>query len=366
MRKGEVQIRRPGGKPGAWTVHDIAQVAGVSAKTVSRVVNKQSGVSEATRARITQIIEDVGYHPHMGARIMRSSPRDCIGLTLSAPPNEVPFSQQVIQRIFAELYRIFGAKGDYVCLDLNPFRRNPNADYARGLWEQRYGGCIVSGPLAIEDQSIVRIHRSGHPYIALGRLTDFPETSCATVDFEEGAYLSTRFLLERGHKRIGLLQGFGRYHSGLERRHGYFRALAEAGIEPDESLIRPVTFGSRDIITGVHRLLADHATTALIDSSGAEDAASVRDGARRAGRVPGQDCDIVAWTYTDNATVLSEACAHVWLPLDEAAVEGFDLLADWFHGLRDGPIHVVYPPTLYETIRSDEIPKPRPFFDVLR
>ncbi|MDQ1256558.1 MAG: LacI family transcriptional regulator [Candidatus Hydrogenedentes bacterium] len=348
-----------------WTIHDIARQAGVSAKTVSRVVNRESGVGEATRAKVARIIEKVGYHPHTGARSMRSRPRDCIGVTISTPMNSVPITLDLFNFTFAELYQMFGSQGHHISFDLNPFSDNPRADYARSLWEQRCGGLVIIGPLTENDIIVPRVHASGHPYVVQSRLDSLPECSHATVDYEEGAFISTRYLTQRGHRHIGMLKGFHGFNSGLERLRGYRRALEEADMHFDTSLVHPVGFGSRDIVAAVHRLLLDPAVTAVIDCSAAEDAASIREGARRAGRVTGKDFEVVAWTYTDNAAILAEAAAHVWLPVIEAAREGFKAFAKWYSGECNEPVHVLYRPTLYETSSLPVVPKPQRLFDIL-
>lgn len=351
-------------KMGKWTIHDVARVAGVSAKTVSRVVNAEAGVGEATRARIAQIISDVGYFPHTGARSMRSRTRDCIGVTVPAPVNVVPLSQSFFIWVFNTLYRIFGNRGSFITFDLNPYAGSPCIDYARGLWEQRYSGVVVCGPLAVNDTTIRRIHDSGSPYLAMGRLDGFPECSCATVDYELGTYLSTSFLIKRGHTKIAMLKGFEGFQPGVERQRGYLKALEEAGIEPCDRHVRSVTFESSSIVNMTYRLLLDPEVTALVDCSATEDGKSIREGARRAGRVPGKDFEVVSWTFTDNSAVLSEACAHVWLPVREAAAEGLELLSRWFDGETDEPIKVLYRPTLYERVENGEISKPQPLFDL--
>ncbi|HEO72135.1 MAG TPA: LacI family transcriptional regulator [Candidatus Hydrogenedentes bacterium] len=348
-----------------WTIHDVARLGGVSAKTVSRVVNNEPGVGQATRARIRAIIHEVGYHPHMGARSMRSAPRDCVGVTVSAPMEEVRIRLEIFDWIFAQLYEIFGTRGTYLCFDLNPHEAGEHIDYARGLWEQRYGGCIIVGPLRKGDLVLRRVHESGHPYLVLNRPEDLPECSHACVDYEEAAYISTQFLVKRGHTRIAMLQGFSKFQGGIERLRGYARALDDAGLPFDHGLVAPTSFATREITHAVHRLLLDPAVSALIDGSCAEDAKGIREGARRAGRAPGKDLDVVAWTYTDNAAVLSEACAHVWLPLIEAANAGFAQLADWFYGVRTTPVRIVYRPTLYEAVAASEMPPPRRLFEVL-
>jgi len=161
-----------------------------------------------------------------------------------------------------------------------------------------------------------------------------------------------------------MLKAFEGFQPGVERMRGYKRAMEEAGLGVDEKLIKSVSFGSRHVIQSVYSLLLDREVTALVDCSATEDAASIREGARRAGRTLGKDVELVTWTYTPNATVMSEACAHVWLPVRESASEGLELLAKRIRERSDEPIHILYPPTLYETVDTVEVPKPIPMFEV--
>ena len=350
--------------PALATIQDVARAAGVSAKTVSRVVNQEAHVAEKTEARVQKVIRDMAYHPHVGAQTLRAQRRDCIGLTFPAPLSVVPISEQLLSYMFSHFYRLFGSKGTVVSFDFGLGVGDSGTDYARGLWTRRYGGLFILGPLATGDPIIRRVHASGYPYLATSRVDSLPECSSATVDFEEAAYLSTKYFVERGHRQIALLTSFDRYNAGEERHRGHARALAEAGIACDDRLIRGVSFTSHQITTLVHRLLMDPEVTALVDSSVGEDAESIREGARRAGRVVGENVEVLCWTYTDNAAVMSEACAHVWVPIREAAVEGLEGLAEWFDGKRTGPISVLYRPILYETKGLQEISKPKPVFDL--
>jgi len=357
--------RESSGAHGEWTIYDVARKAGVSAKTVSRVLNQKSGVSRETRERILSIMRDVDYHANIGARALRGKLRGCIGVTPSAPVNVVPVSQGLFLWIFDMLYRTFGVRGEYICFDLNPYFSGQNMDYARGFWEKLYKACVIVGPLPCRDTVIHRVHRSGMPYVAFGRLDSLPECSCATVDYEEGVRVSTRFLVDRGHRRIAMLKALAGFQPGVERLRGYAKALEEGGISVDERLVRSVTFGARNIADEVYRLLADPSVTALVDCSATEDATALREGARRAGRVPGKDFEIVAWTYADNAAVLREASAHVWLPVREAASEGIERLAAWVAGDDTGPIQIVRRPVLHETVDNGEVPKPTRLFELL-
>ncbi len=148
-------------------------------------------------------------------------------------------------------------------------------------------------------------------------------------------------------------------------QRGYRRALEEAGIPFNDRLVRSVTFAAANIANVVHRILADEKVTALIDSSATENALGLREGARRAGRTPGENFEIVAWTYAPNAAVLREASAHLWLPVREVASEGLELLAQWLYGEQTGPIWLIYQPILNQASMDEEIPPPKRLFDLL-
>ncbi len=348
---------------GRYTIHDIARELSVSARTVSRVLNKQAGVGKGTRKLIEDFIQEVNFHPHSGARSLRRQRLDSIGVAVTSPLDVLPISNDILTWLFFELNRIFN-DGEFIGFDMNPPPRDGQYDYARGVSEQRFGACVVAGPLRSDDSVIHRVHTAGCPYMVLGRLDNYPEISSATVDYEEAAYLSTRFLIDRGHTRVGMLLGLDGFQPGAERRRGYRRALEEAGIPFDETLMRPATFDSDQNIRLTHRLLLDRDITALVESSGTEDASGLREGARRAGRMPGENLDIVEWTYTYKAAVVSEAVAHIWLPVREAGSEGLELLADWYYERRSEPFQVLYRPILYETPKVGDTTPPRPVFSV--
>ncbi len=345
------------------TIRDIARHCGVSMNTVSRVLNEKAGVGPETRARIQQVMESLDYHPHIGARSLRSKRMaGCIGVTLSAPLDVAPVSQRFLVWLFSELYKTFGVRGERLCFDMNPHGATPISDYGRCVWENLFTVCLVAGPLATDDTIVERIHQSGVPYLALSRLDRFPECSCATVDYEKAAYLGTKYLLGRGHGKVAMLKAFTGYQPGVERCRGYAQAMEESGKIVDDRLVRSVSFDPQELAATVHGLLVDEEVTGLLDCSGSEDGASIREGARRAGRVPGQDFEVVCWTYEDGRTVLQEACAHIWLPVQEAASDGLRQLAAWYFQEQEGPIKVVYPPILTEEVALGEISVPQRLF----
>jgi LacI family transcriptional regulator len=339
---------------GRSTIHDVAKAAGVSIKTVSLVVNDKPGVGQKTRERVQKSVDCLSYRPHPAAQALRSHVARAVGVVFPAPRAAVPMSRSLQTWMYDELVRVFGSRGHYVTFDYSVWGGDENTDYSRGLWEQAFGPCVVAGPLASDDTIIERIHNAGFPYIAMSRLDRFPACSCATVDYEKAAYESARFLIKRGHRKIGLLQGLPQYQPGAERLRGYRRAMETAGLEFDESLIASVSFEESVLREATAKLLQRKTVTAVIEASGWEDSMALREGMHLADRKPGEDVDVVAWTYVSDSTIFPEACAHVWLPMWEAAKEGLHELAQWIEGLREGPIHIVRDPILRRGGSSSE------------
>ena len=249
------------------TIYDVAQKAGVSANTVSRALNGKPGVAEETRRRIRRVSEEMQYHPHLGARSLRSRQEGSIGLVFPSPHSVVPLSRNFFLFLCSELYRLFGTRGERICMDLNPYAEGSSTDYARSVWQKLCSACLFSGPLSTEDTIIRRVHRTGMPYLALSRLDSLPECSCATVNYEQGALESVSYLAAKGHKRIGMLKALSGYQPGLERERGYRRGLETFGITPEERLVLPVTFDVANVATAAYRLLNDTSVTALIESA---------------------------------------------------------------------------------------------------
>ena len=337
------------------TIQDVAELTGVSPKTVSFVLNGKPGVSEQTRVRVLKAVSDLNYHPHMGARTLRNRVSRTVGVTFTAPWKTIPLSRNLLFWLYEGLVRVFGSRGFYVTFDMSPHVAAGEHDYARGVWEQAFGPCILIGPLSDNDQTCRRLQEIGIPYVVTGRLSGLPECSSATVDYEEAAYQSTKHLIEKGHKKIAMLGAFEGYQPGQERRQGYRRAFEEAGLPVTDSLLRFVTLEVSNIVREMHSLLREHTVTALIDSSGAEDPAALREGAQRAGRRLSRDLDTVVWTYMYDTVVLPEAVAHMWLPIREATAEGFESLAAWIEGKHEGPVQVLYRPLLFEAPTREQI-----------
>lgn len=213
-------------------MNDVAKIAGVSLKTVSRVVNNEENVSPLLVAQVRSAIAILNYSPDIGASTLRRSDRrtEMIALLLKDVGN--PF--------FATLHRAVDdearARGVQVITGSLDECSSRERELARAITMRRADGLIMAtvsadqSYLASElrvDTPVVFVDRPGH---------GFPgDTVLATNAL--GATEATRHLIAHGHRRIACLSDHVRIPTAQLRQDGYLAGLREAGVEPDERLI---------------------------------------------------------------------------------------------------------------------------------
>jgi LacI family transcriptional regulator len=223
-----------GRKTGRPTMNDVARAAGVSLKTVSRVVNAVPSVSPVLADQVQQAIQALNYRPDTGATTLRRSDRRTGTIALLLEDVSNPFSAALHRAVENEA-RQHDAQVLTGSLDEDPQRER---ELARVFTMRRVDGLIivpVSGDhsyLASEvqaDTPVVLVDRAGHGITA--------DTVLATNVL--GATEAVRHLIAHGHRRIAYLGDYTRISTARQRKQGYLTALREAGIEPDPALIIP-------------------------------------------------------------------------------------------------------------------------------
>lgn len=219
------------------TLTDVASHVGVSAKTVSNVVNGRGRVSAAVRDQILLAVKELGYQPNLAARQLRGGPSGMI--TLALPDLRQPY--------FAELAAHFVTKaqsrGHTVLI-----RQTDGAHAAECAVIENEGlpsvDLIVLSPLSLTAPDL-RARQSTIPLVLLGEQAGVIDTESAThisASNVEGSRHAVRHLISRGRKRIaavGIQQG-GPNASSTLRAAGYRLALEDAGITPSAELMRNV------------------------------------------------------------------------------------------------------------------------------
>jgi len=212
------------------TIKDVAKRAGVSVATVSYVINGTRNVAPETAARVRAAMEELSYHPNAVAQSLRTRTTHVIGAVISDISN--PF--------FATLIR--GAEdcareNGYSLLICNTSEKLENElVYLQLLSRKRVDGMIIA-PTGKNDGLIKDLIARGMQIVFIDRKVEGVAAPAVLSENEEGAYQATRYLIEQGHRKIGIVLGLPHVSTTTERLHGYERALAEAGIAADPSLI---------------------------------------------------------------------------------------------------------------------------------
>jgi LacI family transcriptional regulator len=220
---------------GAATMRDVARAAGVSLKTVSRVVNSERGVRLATQVQVRQAISTLDFHPNAAARTLRAGHAlPLVGLVIGDLAN--PFYSG-ISRGVAE---VAAAHDHLVIIGSSEEHRSREVDLLTTLQRQHIAGLLVVP--APDGRGLEG--RLPIPLVCLDRPSPRDTSDVVIVDNRQGAARGVADLLARGHRRIGVVGDIQAIFTASERLLGYRAALAEAGVPCDESLL---ALGASDV-----------------------------------------------------------------------------------------------------------------------
>jgi DNA-binding LacI/PurR family transcriptional regulator len=214
------------------TIKDVASLAGLSASTVSRALNKSGYISEEAQRRVDEAIAELGYQPNWMARSLRGKPSSTIGLII---PDILNLYYTALARSVSSTLR----SNDYALI-LCVSNEDPETDldYLETLWEKRVDGIVYTHPARGHNSPFVRdLANRGVPIVELNRQRERDILDAILADNVQGAYQMVEYVVSRGHRRIGLILGEEELTTTSNRLIGYRRALDDAGIPVDPDLI---------------------------------------------------------------------------------------------------------------------------------
>jgi LacI family transcriptional regulator len=235
------------------TLEDIARKAGVSRSTVSRVVNGHPNVRAEVRQRVLEVVQETGYHPNAAARTLASQRSRMIGLVLPRTVSSFftdPYFPHLTQGIAQACNQL-----DYT---LGLFLVGSNEDEAKAfprLSRRGYldGVLIQTGQAG--DQLIDRLVRSKMPLVIIGRPFHSDGVNFIDVDNVDAARNAVGHLVRLGRQRIATITGPTNTTTGIDRREGYLRALAERGRAVEDALVAEGDFSEASGYYAMQRLL---------------------------------------------------------------------------------------------------------------
>jgi LacI family transcriptional regulator len=213
---------------------DIAYRAGCSVMTVSKALRDAKDISVATKARIKDLAEEMGYVPDAAAAGLRTRSTRLLGLVISTLTN--PIFARMVMAIEEWAYQ-----HGYAVLLMHSHNDPPREEQCiRRLLSRRVDGLFISPASRMETSAAIyeELQRSGTPTVILGSRAKFcAGFPCVESDDAAASANVTRHLLELGHKRIAFFAGPQMSPWAHDRFAGYKKALREAHVEFDDGLI---------------------------------------------------------------------------------------------------------------------------------
>lgn len=206
-------------------MREVAALAGVSLKTVSRVVNGEPGVREAVRLQVESAVTRLDYRHHRGASDLRRLGRrtGAIGVLVQDIANQ--FSSTLL-RALEDAARGHGLVLLAASLDEDPVRERA---LVAEMVARRVDGLVLM-PASVRQEYLAVEQRAGLPLVFVDRPPHGLEADSVCVDNDAGARLAVHHLVAQGHRRIAFLGDLAGIHTARERHRGWAGALAEAGL----------------------------------------------------------------------------------------------------------------------------------------
>jgi LacI family transcriptional regulator len=241
---------------------DVAALAGVGLKTVSRVVNAEPGVSPALEAKVKRAIEQLNYRRDANASMLRrlGGKTQTIGLVLEDVSN--PFSS-ALHRAIEDSARARNVLVFAGSCDEDGLRER---EIIGSFRDRRVDGIIVV-PASSDHTFLYEEQRAGTALVFVDRPAAHLDADSVASDNVKGSVAAVEHLLAHGHRRIAFLGDLPSIWTAEERLRGYTQAITQAGIHYDDGLIRTGLRGSDAALHAVDELLAlPHPPTAIFTS----------------------------------------------------------------------------------------------------
>ncbi len=320
----------------AITIYDVAREANVSMATVSRVVNGNQNVKPATRKKVLDCIERLGYRPNAVARGLASKKTTTIGVI-------VP---DISKSFYSELSRGIADVATMYEYNMILSNSDESTDREVELIEDHLGkqvdGLIFMSD-SISDEVRAEMSTANVPIVLAGTLDVEKKLATVNIDYEEAAYVAVNKLIKNGHKKIAFVSGpFTRDINRISKKVGYMRALQDADIPVDEQFIIELEDTYDGAYEGWKQARELQKTTAIIAGSDAI-AVGLLNGIRDEGLSVPEDYELICFEHSILARVVRPQLTSVVVPLYDLGAVSMRLLTKLMNGEEVEEQQVILP-----------------------
>jgi LacI family transcriptional regulator len=293
---------------------EVAELAGVSEATVSRVLNNVGPLKEETKQRVLKAAQKLGYTPSSLARSFARRRSGNLGVVMPCLPKARLFSAYY----FSEILSGIGSKAREEGYDLLVLFRDSDGtmDYSELFRMRKVDACIVLGAKEEpgELESLRRLKQEGHAFCLINQHfegEDFPEVD---ADHVQGSRLAVQHLLQQGFMRIAFLNGPPVYSNSRDRLEGYACALQEAGLSVQPALQFEGNFSRSSGVSAAAEIAAVLDEIDAVFAANDRMAIGLQQGLRELGITADRMPAIIGYDDSDAAELTTPALSSVRVP----------------------------------------------------
>ena len=292
------------------TIYEVAETAGVSVATVSRVINDSARVSQQTRDKVLAAMEALEYRPHAIAQSLASRRTNSIGILV--PELHGQFFGTMLGYVEKELRKV----GKHVIVTLGHDNEEDEQDAIDFLSGRRVDAIILQVH-AVSEGALADLCSGTTPVLVMNRFVSGLEGNCIGLDNEHGGYIAAKCLLERGHRHIAYISGPLWKPDVKDRLAGHRRALDEFDVPFDQRLCYEGDFREASGGEGLRALRRTGLPFSALATANDDMAAGALRAAWEDGvRVP-EDLSVVGFDNVPVADYLRPRLSTVDFPMDQ-------------------------------------------------
>ncbi|NHM30624.1 catabolite control protein A [Neobacillus terrae] len=302
------------------TIYDVAREANVSMATVSRVVNGNPNVKPATRKKVVEVIDRLGYRPNAVARGLASKKTTTVGVII--PDISSIFYAELARGIedIATMYKY------NIILSNSDQNKEKELHLLNTMLGKQVDGIVFMGGNLTADH-VEEFEKSPVPIVLAGSFEESGKVPSVNIDYEQAAYDSVKEFIEKGHKHVAFVVGPLHEPKNSEKKlRGYKRALEDAGIAFDEELVAEGDYTYDSGIEAFDKLLeAKNKPTAILVGSD-EMALGVVHGAQDKGYSIPEDFEVISSDNTRLSLMVRPQLTTIVQPLYDIGAVAMRLL----------------------------------------
>lgn len=293
-------------------IDDVAARAGVSIKTVSRVLNDEPNVRAETRARVKEAVAALNYQPDFSARSLAGRRSYMLGLLYDT------VSEGYLNKLQRGILETCGELGYHLLVE-----RCDNEDVDAGrrvsgiAARTRVDGFIVTPPLSDNADILAALDAARTPYVLVEPAYTSDATPWVDIDGVAAADMLTTRLIDLGHRRIAFIKGLESHGAALLRFDGFNAALSRAGVEVDPALVKQGDFTFATGLTIGRGLLALTERPTAVFAANDDMAAGVIAAASEVGLQVPTDLSVVGFDDSLAAEIVTPQLTTVRQPIEE-------------------------------------------------